>query len=75
MHATKVDYVGRKMVERLKEIIPRQMVHIAIQAVVNSRVIARGNLQAYKKDVTAKLVSSSPFHETLVFAIFVIVRR
>lgn len=45
------------MVASLKDIIPRQLIHIAIQSVVNGKVIARETLKAYRKDVAAKLVS------------------
>lgn len=56
VHASRVDVIGRKMVLRLKEMIPRQLIQIAIQAVVNSKVVARETLKAYRKDVAAKLV-------------------
>jgi len=55
VHATKANGVGKRMVARLAEIIPRQMVHIAIQAMVGSKVVARENIKAFRKDVTAKL--------------------
>lgn len=45
------------MCAKLKEIIPRQMVQIAIQAVVNGKVMGRETLKAFRKDVTAKLVN------------------
>lgn len=41
---------------RLKDIIPRQLVQIAIQAEVNGKIVGRETLKAYRKDVTAKLV-------------------
>ncbi|CAG9857985.1 unnamed protein product [Phyllotreta striolata] len=55
VHVTKARTIGRQMVLKLKEMIPRQMIHIAIQAVVNGKVMAREDLKAYRKDVTAKL--------------------
>ncbi|XP_017768053.1 PREDICTED: translation factor GUF1 homolog, mitochondrial [Nicrophorus vespilloides] len=55
MHSSRVQTMGRKLVLKLRDIIPRQMVQIAIQATVNGKVIARETLKAYRKDVTAKL--------------------
>lgn len=55
VHVTKVGHFARDFVLRLKELIPRQMVQIAIQAVVGSKVLARETIKAYRKDVTAKL--------------------
>lgn len=57
VHVTKAQTIGRRMVLKLKDIIPRQMVHIAIQATVNGKILARENVKAFRKDVTAKLVS------------------
>lgn len=57
VHATKVNSSARDLVLRLKEMIPRQMVQIAVQACVGSKVLARETIKAYRKDVTAKLVN------------------
>ncbi len=47
--------VGRKMVERLKEVLPRQLFVVKIQAAIGGKIIAAERLSALKKDVTAKL--------------------
>ena len=54
VHRTNADYYGRKMAERLKELIPRQMFDVPIQAAVGGRVIARETVKARRKDVLAK---------------------
>jgi GTP-binding protein LepA len=46
---------GRKMTQRLKELLPRQNFEVPIQAVVGGKVLARETLKAYRKDVTGYL--------------------
>lgn len=54
VHRSKAEGRGRFLCERLKEILPSQMFKIAIQASVGGKVIARENISALRKDVTAK---------------------
>ncbi len=54
VHRQNADFYGRRMVERLRELIPRQMFDVPIQAAVGGRVIARETVKARRKDVLAK---------------------
>jgi len=54
IHDSNAYYIGKKMCEKLRELIPRQQFDIAIQAALGAKVIARENVKALRKDVTVK---------------------
>ena len=55
VHKSEAEGLGREIVGKLKEVIPRQNFQIALQAAIGGRFIAREDVKAYRKDVTAKL--------------------
>lgn len=54
IHRSRAQEFGRKLTEKLKELLPRQQFLIAIQAAIGAKIVARENISAMRKDVTAK---------------------
>lgn len=54
VHKSRADFRGRELCKRLRDLIPRQLFQIAVQAAIGSRIIARETVKAMRKDVLAK---------------------
>ncbi|MEO8112030.1 MAG: translation elongation factor 4 [Ginsengibacter sp.] len=54
IHRVRSHEFGRKLCEKLKDLVPRQQFQIAIQAAIGAKIVARENISAIRKDVTAK---------------------
>jgi GTP-binding protein LepA len=54
IHRGRAQEFGRKLCEKLKELLPKQQFQIAIQAAIGAKIVARENISAMRKDVTAK---------------------
>ena len=68
MHRSEADAVGRVVVKKLKEVIPRQNFQVALQAAIGGRFIAREDLSAYRKDVTTGLYGGDVSRKKKVLA-------
>lgn len=68
MHRSEADSVGRTVVKKLKDVIPRQNFQVALQAAIGGRFIAREDLSAYRKDVTTGLYGGDVSRKKKVLA-------
>ena len=67
-HRSEADALGRTVVKKLKEVIPRQNFQVALQAAIGARFIAREDLSAYRKDVTTGLYGGDVSRKKKVLA-------
>lgn len=67
-HRSEADGLGRVVVKKLKEVIPRQNFQVALQAAIGGRFIAREDLSAYRKDVTTGLYGGDVSRKKKVLA-------
>jgi len=68
VHRSEADRLGREIVAKLKEVIPRQNFQVALQAAIGGRFIAREDLSAYRKDVTTGLYGGDVSRKKKVLA-------
>jgi GTP-binding protein LepA len=67
-HRTESQYLGRSIVDKLKDVIPRQNFQVALQAAIGGKFIARADLSAYRKDVTTGLYGGDVTRKKKVLA-------
>lgn len=68
VHRSESQYIGREVVTKLKEVIPRQNFQVALQAAIGGKFIAREDLSAYRKDVTTGLYGGDVSRKKKVLA-------
>ncbi len=68
LHRSEADAIGRVVVKKLKDVIPRQNFQVALQAAIGGRFIAREDLSAYRKDVTTGLYGGDVSRKKKVLA-------
>ena len=59
-HRTEAQRIGREVVKKLKEVIPRQQFAVSLQAAIGGKFIAREDISSYRKDVTVKIHTGDP---------------
>jgi GTP-binding protein LepA len=67
-HRSEAQNLGREIVEKLKDVIPRQNFKVAIQAAIGGKFIAREDISAYRKDVTSGLYGGDVSRKKKVLA-------
>jgi GTP-binding protein LepA len=67
-HRSESQHLGREIVDKLKEVIPRQNFQVALQAAIGGKFIARADLSAYRKDVTTGLYGGDVSRKKKVLA-------
>ncbi len=67
-HRSESQYLGRSIVDKLKDVIPRQNFQVAFQAAIGGKFIARADLSAYRKDVTTGLYGGDVSRKKKVLA-------
>jgi len=68
VHRSESQRIGRQIVDKLKEVIPRQNFQVALQAAIGGKFIARADLSAYRKDVTTGLYGGDVSRKKKVLA-------
>jgi GTP-binding protein LepA len=68
VHRTEAERIGREIVKKLKDVIPRQNFQVALQAAIGGKFIAREDLSAYRKDVTSGLYGGDVSRKKKVLA-------
>jgi GTP-binding protein LepA len=67
-HKTEAERLGRRSVEKLKEVIPRQQFKVSLQAAIGGKFVAREDISAYRKDVTTGLYGGDVSRKKKVLA-------
>ena len=68
VHRSESQFLGREIVKKLKEVIPRQNFQVSLQAGIGAKFIAREDLSAYRKDVTSGLYGGDVSRKKKVLA-------